>query len=158
MGELTPHFRYDYFQTFSELTLENFFSFFSEWSHQHGVQTRLQAHGTWADILKAYASADIPEGETFGPTDHYFVNTVHRRLAVSAAMVYGKPLVSNESFTWLRSPRFLETPEMLKQAVDSIFCDGINRIVNHGYAYSPRRKKQDPWTFYASSLLSHVNP
>lgn len=158
MGEDTPYLRYDYFKTFSELTLENFFRHLTGLSHEYGMKTRIQAHGTWADILMAYAAADIPEGETFGSHDKNRVNTVHRRLASSAAIVYEKPVVSNESFTWLRMPRFLVTPEMIKRAADAIFCDGMNHIINHGYAYSPRSEGRPGWAFYASSVISHVNP
>ena len=157
MGEVTKPVRYDYFRTFSELTLEGFFENFTAWCASWGVTSRTQAHGIWADILKAYASADIPEGETFGLHDRYAVNTVHRRLAVSAALCYDKPIVSNESFTWLRTPRFLETPEMVKRAFDAIVVDGIQMIVNHGFSYSPERAGKPGWNFYASSMLNQNN-
>ncbi len=156
-GEITGHIRYDYFRTFSELTLEGFFQNFTEWCKTWGVTSRTQAHGIWADILKAYASADIPEGETFGLNDRYQVNTVHRRLAVSAGLCYGREIVSNESFTWLRTPRFLETPEMVKRAFDAIVIDGIQQIVNHGFSYSPERVGKPGWNFYASSMLNMNN-
>ncbi len=157
MGDVTPRVRYDYYKTFSELTLENFFGNFAEHCERWGVKSRVQAHGIWADILKAYGVAHIPEGETFGAHDRYDVNTTHRRLAVSAGLVYGRPIVSNESFTWLRMPRFLETPEMVKRAADAIFMDGVNRIVNHGWSYSPRDVEAPGWPFYASSMLSMNN-
>ncbi len=157
MGPVTKPVRYDYFRTFSELTLEGFFENFTAWCKKWGVTARTQAHGTWADILRAYASADIPEGETFGLNDRYQVNTVHRRLAVSAGLCYGKRVVSNESFTWLRTPRFLETPEMVKRAFDAIAVDGIQMIVNHGFSYSPERAGKPGWNFYASSMLGPNN-
>ncbi len=157
MGPVTKPVRYDYFRTFSELTLEGFFENFAAWCAKWGVTARTQAHGTWADILRAYASADIPEGETFGLHDRYRVNTVHRRLAVSAGLCYGKPVVSNESFTWLRTPRFLVTPEMVKRAFDAIVTDGIQMIVGHGFSYSPERAGRPGWNFYASSMLSPNN-
>lgn len=157
VGEITPYVRFDYYQTFSELTIENFFQTFTDWCHSVESRSRIQAHGTWGDILKAYAAADIPEGETFGHQDQFRVNTVHRRLASSAAHVYGKKVVSNESFTWLRMPRFLVTLEMMKAAVDAIFLDGMNHIINHGYSYSPESAGKPGWAFYASSFISHNN-
>ena len=157
MGAVTPHIRYDYYRTMSELTIENFFLPLTEWSHKQGSLSRIQAHGTWADILKVYAAADIPEGETFGEGDSLMINTVHRRLASSAGNVYGRRVISNESFTWLRMPRFLVTLEMMKLAADAIFLDGINHIVNHGYAYSPPDADGPGHAFYASSLISHTN-
>jgi hypothetical protein len=144
--------RYDYYLTMSELTLENFFREMTVCCHELGSTSRIQAHGTWADILKAYGCADIPEGETFGEKDRLEVNSIHRRFASSAAHIYGKKVVSNESFTWLRMPRFLETLENIKAAADAIFLDGINAIVNHGYAYCPKEEQQG-WPFYASSNI-----
>jgi len=119
MGEMTPHVRYDYFKTMSELTIENFFDPLTAFAHEHGCTSRIQAHGTWGDILRVYAAADIPEGETFGDHRTLEVNTIHRRLAASAAHIYGRPVVSNETFTWLKRPRFTETLEEMKAAVDA---------------------------------------
>lgn len=157
IGDLTADIRYDYYKTFSELTIDNFFRNFADWCRSKGAKSRIQAHGTWGDILQAYAAADFPEGETFGPNDKYEVNTVHRRLASSAGHVYGRPVITNETFTWLRVPRFLETLEMMKAAVDAVFLDGINHIANHGYSYSPESAGKPGWAFYASSFISHNN-
>ena len=158
VGEIAERIRYDYYLTMSELTLENFFERFTSWCEDHEMKSRIQAHGTWADILKAYALADIPEGESFGPQDKLHVNTIQRRLATSAAHIYGRKIVSNESFTWLRVPRFLVNYENVKAAADAIFLDGMNAIVNHGYAYSPEEAGVPGWAFYASSNLNHTNP
>ncbi len=157
VGDITSYVRYDYYRTMSELTLENFFNEFAKWCSESGSKSRIQAHGTWGDILKAYAAADIPEGETFGEHDKLAVNSVHRRIASSAAHIYGKPVVSNESFTWLRMPRFTVTLENMKAAVDAIFLDGMNMIVNHGYSYSPESAGEPGWAFYASTHICHTN-
>ena len=157
-GPHTADVRVDYFRTFGDLTLERFFEPLGAWARDRGVRSRIQAHGTWADVLRAYAAADVPEGETFGAYDHFAVNVVHRRLAASAAHVYGRPIVSNETFTWLRSPRFLVTLEMMRRAVDAAFLDGVNQVVNHGYAYAEDGWDAPGWVFYASSVISHVNP
>ena len=158
MGEITPHIRYDYSLTMSELTIENFFDPLTDFAHAQGTLSRIQAHGTWGDILRVYAAADIPEGETFGDHRTRRVNTIHRRLAASAAHLYGRELISNETFTWLKRPRFTETPEEMKAAVDAVFLDGMNMIVNHGYAYSPAYAGKRGWPFYASTHINHTLP
>ncbi len=154
---MTDLVRYDFQKTMAELTVENFFEELTKWCHEKGCTSRIQAHGTWGDILQAYGAADIPEGETFSAFDRYEVNTVHRKLASSAGHVYGKRIISNESFTWLRFPRFVVTLENMKAAVDSIFLDGMNQIVNHGYSYSPRDSGQFGQPFYASTNINHKN-
>ncbi len=157
-GDVSGNVRYDYFKTMSELTIENFFDVLTEFCHKNGAVSRIQAHGTWGDILRAYAAADIPEGETFGDHCVAEVNTIHRRLAVSAGHVYNKPIISNETFTWLKKPRFTETPEHLKLAVDAVFADGCNMIVNHGYSYSPVAAGKYGWPFFASCAINHTVP
>lgn len=153
---MTDQVRYDYQKTMAELTVENFFQELTAWCHEKGAVSRIQAHGTWGDILQAYGAADIPEGETFSAFDRYEVNTVHRKLAVSAGHVYHKPIISNESFTWLRFPRFVVSLENIKAAADSIFLDGINQIVNHGYSYS-KDDDEKMLAFYASTNINHTN-
>ena len=156
--DITPYVRYDYSRTMSELTIENFFDPLTNFAHEQGMLSRIQAHGTWGDILRVYAAADIPEGETFGDHRTLRVNTIHRRLAASAAHLYGRELISNETFTWLKRPRFTETPEEMKAAVDAVFLDGMNMIVNHGYAYSPEYAGKRGWPFYASTHINHTLP
>lgn len=154
---MTDRIRYDFQKTLGELTVENFFQELTKWCHEKGSTSRIQAHGTWGDILMAYGAADIPEGETFSAFDRYEVNTIHRKLASSAGHLYHKPIISNESFTWLRFPRFVVTLENIKAAADSIFLDGMNQIVNHGYSYSPADSGKLGWPFYASSQINHTN-
>ncbi len=152
---MTERIRYDYQKTFAELTVENFFEEMTKWCAEVGSKSRIQAHGTWGDVLKAYGAADIPEGETFYDFDHYTVNTIHRRLASSAGNVYNKPVISNESYTWLRFPRYMVTLEQMKVATDTIFIDGMNQIVNHGFTYNPTDGEE--WPFYASSHICNTN-
>ncbi len=157
-GPLTPHIRYDYHQTLSELILNNFFRPLAEWSQRHGMTARVQAHGAMGDVMQGYSLADIPEGEHIGPGgDQYRVDIAHRRLASSAGHIYQKPVISAETYTWLHAPLFTVTLEMMKAATDAQFLDGINQIVNHGYPYSPPQAGKPGWTFYASTVINHNN-
>ena len=45
VGPVTPHVRYDYHLTLSELILDNFFHPLVQWSEEHKVTARIQAHG-----------------------------------------------------------------------------------------------------------------
>ena len=156
-GPATPHVRYDYHAVLSELMIEHCFSPLVAWSERHGMKARIQAHGALADVMRAYGVAHIPEGENIFGGDTNHVNLRHRRLASSAAHVYGKPLVSAETYTWLRMPLFMITLEMMKAATDSVFLDGINHVVNHGYSYSPPQAGEPGWAFYASTEINHTN-
>ena len=120
------------------------------------MKARIQAHGALGDVMRAYGLAHIPEGENIFLGDRYQVNLRHRRLASSAAHLYGKPLASAETYTWLRTPLFTTTLEMMKAATDAMLLDGINHIVNHGYSYSPPQAGEPGWAFYASTEANHT--
>lgn len=156
-GEISQKVRYDFYDVRSQLTIDNFFVKLSEWATKNNTLSRVQAHGTWGDIIKAYGVNQIPEGETFGFGDFLDTNIMHRRLAVSAAILYNRSIVSNESYTWLRKPRYIVNLEIMKRATDAIFLDGINHIINHGYAFTPNEFKQDGLPFYASTVISPHN-
>ena len=123
--------------TLSELNLDYFFAPLVAWAEARGMKARIQAHGAPGDVMQAYGRAHIPEGENIFLGDRYQVNLRHRRLASSAAHLYGKPLASSETYTWLRTPLFVTTLEQMKPATDAVLLDGLNHVVNHGYSYSP---------------------
>jgi hypothetical protein len=156
-GPPTPHVRYDYHLTLSELNLEYFFEPLAAWASSRGMQARIQAHGAPGDVMRAYGIAHVPEGENIFLGDRYQVNLRHRRLASSAAHLYGKPLASSETYTWLRTPLYVTTLEMMKAATDAVLLDGLNHIVNHGYSYTPPQAGEPGWAFYASTAINHTN-
>ena len=144
-----PRIRHDYRRTVSELMLENFFTPFTQWAARNGLLSRLQAHGAQADVLRAYAMADIPETETLeteGRADEL-------KLASSAAHVYGRKIVAAESFDWPGDP-FMITPERIKRHADELLTAGVNQILYHGYAYDYADRPAPGW--YPFSDLQRV--
>ena len=156
-GDVTPHVRHDAHLTLSDLNLDYFFAPLVAWAEARGMKARIQAHGAPGDVMQAYGRAHIPEGENIFLGDRYQVNLRHRRLASSAAHLYGKPLASSETYTWLRTPLFVTTLEQMKPATDAVLLDGLNHIVNHGYSYSPPQAGEPGWSFYASTEANHTN-
>jgi hypothetical protein len=131
----------DYRQTISDLLLDTFTGEWSAWAHARGAMIRNQAHGSPANLLDLYAASDIPETEG---------TEIPRALwATSAAHVAGRPLVSAEAATWL-GEHFRATLAEVRDAVDQFFITGVNHIVYHGTAYSPRDAPWPGWLFYAS--------
>jgi hypothetical protein len=49
--------------------------------------------------------------------------------------VYGRPIVSSETFDVTLSNAYGTTPETMKRISDSLFVGGINEIVMHGFGY-----------------------
>ena len=103
--------------------------------------------------LSSNALVDLPEGE--GPQWRQFSFT---RWATSAAHVYGRPIASSETWTWLHSPPFRATPLDMKAEADRFFLQGINQLMGHGWAYSPPSAGEPGWRFYAAASLMHTIP
>nr|MDO8117040.1 glycosyl hydrolase [Candidatus Sigynarchaeota archaeon] len=149
---------YDYTRHHADLILQEFFARFAEHCHAVGVKCRVQPYSAPTDLLRAYGLLDILEIEGFGQhgIGTMYYGNVDPRLASSGAHVYAKDLVSCESFTWLRE-HFCATLEDLKHEADQIIFHGVNRVIYHGYPYSPPTAGKPGWVFYASVMANHNN-
>lgn len=160
----------DYRQTLSELLLDNFTRQWTAWAHRHGATTRNQAHGSPGNLIDLYAAADIPEAENFYQSD-FGIRGLRRdpgfsmaalstrttlKYASSAAHITGKKLTSSESMTWL-TEHFRTSLSQIKPELDLLFTSGINHVLFHGTAYSPREAAWPGWKFYASIDMSPTN-
>jgi hypothetical protein len=157
-GETGKRVRYDFRLTLSDLALENCFTSLRDWAHGQGFKTRVQAHGTPADILEAYGVNDFPEAEAYGSEDRHRLNIRDRKLASSAGHLFGRHQISCESFTWLRFPLFMPTLENMKSAADAIYLDGINQVNYHGLPFSPAWAGSPGWYYYAETNVMAANP
>ena len=168
--EMSKRIQYDYRLTFSELLMEEFTLPWKQWSGDMNVLTRNQAHGSPANIIDLYAAVDIPECETFGSS--YFPipglrrdtadirdvdpDPVMLKFATSPANIYGKRLVSSETFTWL-AEHFKTSLSQCKPEVEQIFLSGVNHVFFHGTTYSPTEAQWPGWLFYASVQFGPAN-
>ncbi len=138
----------DYRETISDLLLNNFTKVWKQWSRKYDAVIRNQAHGSPANILDLYAASDIPETEGRSP--------LGIKMAVSAAHVSNKTLVSAEAATWL-DEHFLSTLSEVKKNFDRYFANGVNHLVYHGSPYSPLSAEWPGWLFYASVHFAPTN-
>jgi len=145
--------RYDWARTLTELIDERYFTTITAWAHAHGTRFRTQAYGTPPTTLSSAALVDLPEGE--GADWRNFTST---RWATSAAHLYGRPVVSAETWTWLHSPAWAATPLDMKMEADRMFLQGINQIIGHGWPYSAPGAGEPGWAFYAAAALNDHNP
>jgi hypothetical protein len=161
--------RTDYRETVSDMMVEKVFPQWVQWSHERGMLTRNQAHGSPANLLDLYALADIPETEMFGrgkrdPLQSGFDDRFGEgdrdplvsKFASSAAHLSGKKLTSAEYGTWL-AEHFCETLEELKCFADLLFVSGINHVFYHGCVYSPDDAAWPGWLFYAATEMNPRN-
>ena len=145
--------RRDWGLTLTELINQNYLKTVNGWAAAHHTLFRSQTYGAPAVSLSSNALVDLPEGE--GPQWRQFSYT---RWATSAAHVYGRPIVSSETWTWLHSPAFRATPLDMKAEADRFFLQGINQFMGHGWAYSPSSVAEPGWRFYAAGVFNAHNP
>lgn len=136
--------RRDYWRTVSELIIERLYKPFADWAAKHRLMARIQAHGAPADLLRIYGLASIPETEQLYAGGLYdFL-----KMASSAADIYGKKIVSSESFVF-QGDAYRTTPEQLKVNTDKLITAGVNEIIYHGYPYVYNDRPYPGWSPFA---------
>jgi hypothetical protein len=152
-GPKTADIRYDWGRTLTELLDERFLTPVHEWARRNRVRLRFQVYGVPAAALSSNAYVDLPEGE--GPQWRYVRAT---RWASSANHIFGNPVTSSETWTWLHSPVFRATPLDMKAEADQHFLVGVNQLVAHGWPYTPPGVEYPGWRFYAAAVFDEKNP
>ncbi len=150
----TRSIRHDWGKTLTELAEERYLTPVREWAHAHHTLFRSQTYGIPPVILSSNALVDLPEGE-HGPEWRGFSAA---RWASSAGHLYGRPVISTETWTWLHAPAFRATPLDMKAEADLHFTEGINQLVGHGWPYSPPFAGEPGWRFYAAAAFNDHNP
>lgn len=150
--------RRDYWQTVSDVMIENFYSPFIQWAAANNLQSRVQAHGSPTDLLRVYGASSIPETEDLLDNGRYdFL-----KMASSGADLYGRKIVASESFVWL-GKAYQTTPEKIKRYADELLTAGINEIIYHGFPYKYMDRPYPGWHPFAlggafSSDMNQTNP
>ncbi|MBC9032398.1 glycoside hydrolase [Sphingomonas sp. JC676] len=145
--------RYDWARTLTELVDARYLTPIDAWARKHGTRFRAQVYGVPPVTLSSNALVALPEGE--GADWRNFTST---RWAASAAHLYGRPVVSSETWTWLHSPAWAATPLDMKVEADRHFLQGVTQIIGHGWPYSPPGVPEPGWAFYAAGAFNDHNP
>jgi hypothetical protein len=157
IGPLTSSVRHDWGRTLTELANERFLVPLHAWAQRHHTLLRSQSYGFPPVTLSSNRYEDLPEGEGKASLLMWreFSDT---RWAASAGHLFGRPVISSETWTWLHSPAFRATPLDLKAEADLHFLQGINQLVGHGWPYSPQEAGEPGWRMYAAAALNAHNP
>lgn len=145
--------RHDWGETLSELVRDNYLAPLAEFAKAHHTLFRSQTYGKPAVTLADEAVPQLPEGE--GPQWRSFS---FARWATSAGHLYGRNVISAETWTWLHSPAFRATPLDMKAEADRMFLIGINQFMGHGWPYSPPAAGEPGWNLYAAAVFNSHNP
>jgi hypothetical protein len=153
IGPTTADIRHDWGRTLTELIQENYLTPIREWARQHHTLFRSQTYGIPAVSLSSNSRVDLIEGE--GEQWRKFAPT---RWASSASHLFGAPITSSETWTWLHASPFRATPLDMKAAADLYFLQGVNQLIGHGWPYSPDWAGNPGWRFYAAAAFNDHNP
>jgi hypothetical protein len=134
--EISERFLWDFRQTISDLLVENYAGRLHELARQHGLRLSIEAYdGDPCDDLTYAGRADEPMGEFWSWVPYGLAFSCTEM--ASAAHVYGKPIVGAEAFTAAEGEKWLGHPFGVKAYGDWAFCEGVNHLVVHRYAFQP---------------------
>ena len=152
-GPATSAIRHDWGQTLTELFNERFLAPVQDWARRHGTRFRIQGYGIPPATISSSADIDLPEGE-----GSQWKTVRASRWAASIGHIYGRPVISSETWTWLHSPVFMATPLDMKAEADLHFLQGINQLIGHGWPYTADGVAYPGWRFYAAGVFNEKNP
>ena len=153
IGPKTGAIRHDWARTTTDLLNDRFLVPLHDWAQRNRTRLRMQNYGIPAATVSSNAYVDLPEGEG---SQWKIVRA--SRWASSASHLFGRPVTSSETWTWLHSPVFRATPLDLKAEADIHFLQGINQLIGHGWAYTPPQVEYPGWRFYAAGVFNEKNP
>ncbi|MDR3228017.1 MAG: PmoA family protein [Puniceicoccales bacterium] len=136
--EISDRFLWDMRRFIADNIASEFVAGLRDESHKHGLTTWLENYGHWgfpAEFLQYGGQADEIGGEFWAEGPHPLEN----RAASSSAHIYGKNLVSSESFT-SRGGAYMRHPGYLKRIGDYAFTEGINNTLLHVYIHQNDEK------------------
>jgi len=134
--EVTERFLWDIRRTIADLFAEDYYGYFTELCHRHGLISSIEPYTGPYESLQCGRPDDIVMGEFWSGSQ----GGPSVKLAASVAHIYGKQLVGAESFTaapGAGTGRWQEDPYALKALGDLEYCTGLNRFIFHRYAMQP---------------------
>jgi hypothetical protein len=136
-NDMTERFLWDMRRTIADLYHDNYYGYFTELCHRHGLKSAFEAYSGPYDIEGCSDLADLPMGE-FWTGGGYKHPNARNRLVVSSGHLSGKDVIGAESYTsGFNADRYTQDPYALKALGDFQFSEGINKFIFHRYAMQP---------------------
>ncbi|MBK0381940.1 hypothetical protein I5M32_03125 [Pedobacter sp. SD-b] len=126
----------------SDLMTKNYFGYFQELCHKDGLKTYIEDYGLGPlNDLDVGSKADMPMGE-------FWMNREITQVAspISAAHIYGRNVISAESFTSTPEINWKGNPAMAKISGDKAWALGINEFMFHRFAHQANTHVQPGMT------------
>lgn len=122
---------YDLNDLYCELMTKNYFGYFTELCHENGLQSYVEPYGDGpVSTLDISGHIDLPMTEFWmGRPQHHLPGTV------SGAHIYGKKVISAESFTSTSEINWKMHPAMAKTSGDKAWAGGVNEFMFHRFVH-----------------------
>ena len=146
--EISDRFLFDYRETIGYLLGKEYYGYIKKYANKNGMSLQAESlyggQGMPGSPLTLYGTCDVPMNEIWmGRNVNMIANTGS---AASAAHVYGKRIIKDESFTvGGGNGDFSNVPSTLKPIADFNFCRGTNSLVLHCSVHQPYDDKPG-WT------------
>tara|TARA_R110002033_G_C3897451_1_gene240041 strand:+ start:29483 stop:32806 length:3324 start_codon:yes stop_codon:yes gene_type:complete len=122
---------YDINYMFSSLMTNNYYKYFTELCNENGLLSYVEPYGkALVSTLDVSAYIDIPMTEFWMGRPHNYVPST-----VSGAHIYGKNVISAESFTSQPTLNWNIHPAMAKTSGDRGWAGGVNEFMFHRFAH-----------------------
>jgi (4-O-methyl)-D-glucuronate---lignin esterase len=167
--ETTVKIQSDFKKTLSELMINNLYKKSKEICNSYGLKINCEAGGPGfplyngpAEPLKALGALDIPRGEFWinharlymdsNGKDSIDVLRVVKEVA-AASHIYEKGIVEEEAFTSFQ--HWQEGPKDMKPLGDRAFCEGMNKVVFHGFSHNPSGSGFPGFVYHAGTHFNN---
>jgi alpha-L-rhamnosidase len=121
----------DYRELICNLMTQNYFGYFQELCHKDGLKTYIEPYGFGPiNNLEVGSKADIPMGEFWMGRPLTQVAS-----AIQSGHIYGKNVISAESFTSEAQLNWKMHPAMAKLSGDKAWAEGINEFMFHRFVH-----------------------
>lgn len=128
-GDAGDRVRRDYYQTFTDLWVDEHLGALRERSHRLGATFAAEPYGLTADVIAGSKAVDVPMTE-----DHWNRSVDFMRTVASGANLSGARKASIEVGTaWGRD--YMTTLQEIKRRADRAFVAGVNELVLHLYPH-----------------------
>ncbi len=163
---VTQKFKHDFNKTISELMIRNHYGKGKEIANSYGLKLISEAggpgpplHNVPVEGIKALGALDVPRGEFWNKHSVYDKDSIDLLQMVkevsAAAHMYHRKIVEEEAFTSFQ--HWTDGLFELKPLGDRAFCEGMNRVVLHGFSHNPARYGYPGIAYHAGTHFNNKN-
>ncbi|MBN1516415.1 discoidin domain-containing protein [Candidatus Sumerlaeota bacterium] len=158
--DVTNRFLNDFRRTIADCIADNHYLVFAQLANEYGMGIHPESGGPHCaplDALKNLGRSAVPMGEFWARNNEHRVADDSRlfiKQSASAAHIYGLRINQAEAFTTI-GPHWERSPRDLKNVLDRVYCEGLNRVVLHTFTCSPASMGLPGQEYFAGT---HFNP